>query len=543
MVWPNWTLRRDKNIEMTHQGSFARESVKANVDQRLTDSSVLMGGPMDLGDSVGEDSLADLRLDQVIKAVAGEDDERELISDMLSRTVKDAAAVRYRQEVFADLEDTRLFSPVEVFCAQMRQVLSHLRQLAKMRSRHQAAGWFLDAAVVYCEAVRSLAASLDNAPVTATALLAFRDYLTVYLASAEFAGLASETAGLRDELSRVMYLVKVRGPRIEVSRYDGEPDFSAEIEAAFERFRQGAVKDYQVTYRIWPGMTHLAERILDQVARLFSAEFGALSGYCERHSRFPDAKIVRFAREVRFYLAYLDYVRPLRSAGLSFCYPEVSASSKRIFARDTFDLALAARLARAGSRIVPNDFELTDAERVIVVTGPNQGGKTTFARTFGQLHHLAAVGCPVPGSAARLFLPDLVLTHFEREEDARNLIGKLEDDLLRIQKIFQAATPDSIVVLNEVFASTAASDAAFLGREVLAKIAELDLLCVYVTFLDELASYGDTVVSMVASVDPVDPAQRTYKLVRKPADGLAYALAIARKHQVTYDQLRRRAAR
>ena len=503
-----------------------------------------MSGLMVLGDSVGdEDSLADLRLDQVIKAVAGEGDERELISEVLSRPVRDAAVVRYRQEVFADLEDTRLFSPVGVFCAQMRQVLSHLRQLAVMRSRHQAAGWFLDAAVIYCEAVRSLAASLDDAPVGASALLAFRDYLTDYLASAEFIGLASETAGLRDDLSAVRYLVKVRGPRIEVSRYNGEPDFSAEIEATFERFRQGAVKDYRVTYRIWPGMTHLAERILDQVARLFGAEFGALSGYCKQHSGFPDAKIVRFAREVQFYLAYLDYVRPLRSVGLSFCYPEVSATSKQIFARDTFDLALAARSARAGSPIAPNDFELADAERVIVVTGPNQGGKTTFARTFGQLHHLAAVGCPVPGSAARLFLPDQVLTHFEREEDARNLIGKLEDDLLRLQRIFQAATPDSLVVLNEVFASTAASDAAFLGREVLAKIAELDLLCVYVTFLDELASYGDTVVSMVAAVDPADPAQRTYKLVRKPADGLAYALAIARKHQVTYGQLRRRAAR
>jgi len=370
--------------------------------------------------------------------------------------------------------------------------------------------------------------------------LAFRDYLASYARSAHFLSLLSQTNKLKADLETVEYCVLLKGSGFTVRKYEGEANYSAEVELTFAKFKQGASKDYLVKFSASADMNHVEAKILEFVAKLYQDIFVDLDEFCTRNRNFIDSTIAVFDREIQFYVAYLQYAAALKRAGLHFCYPRVSNATKEVYDYDGFDIALARNLVAENSSVVSNDFDLKGRERILVVSGPNQGGKTTFARAFGQLHYLASIGCPVPGREAQLFLFDRLFTHFEKEEKVENLRGKLEDDLLRIHDILSSATPRSIVVMNEVFTSTTIQDETFLSTKVMQKIIELGLLCVWVTFVDELASFGPQVVSMVSTVVPENPALRTFKILRRPADGLAYAMAIVQKYGLTYDAIRKR---
>lgn len=508
-------------------------------------SSILSDGPKlpaGLYPPQEPDYFADLNLDQIAETLYGGREQYDL-APVFYRALGDVDAIQYRQDVLKDIERGALAEYLNVFAQRMRTMRYQLHRSEKLQHRYQREGWFLDAVSTYCEAVGDLARGTGLGSMQSRGLLAFHSYLSSYAEATEFTSLRAETLAVMKCLAQVEYCINIRGSRVTVRKYDSEVDYTADVLATFERFKEGEAKSYLIDLPEYDDMNQVETRILDLVVRLFGEVFVSLDDYCLRHRDFLDETIRVFDREVQFYLAYLDHMRPLKAAGLRFCYPLVSKSSKDVMARDTFDLGLANKLVPRHLEVVPNDLHLTGPERIFVVSGPNQGGKTTFARTFGQIHHLASVGYPVPGSDARLLAFDQILTHFEKEEDLGDLKGRLEDDVVRIRDLLRKATATSIFIMNEIFTSATVDDARNLGAVVIERITELGALGVYVSFIDELSVLNDATVSMVSTVVAGNPAERTYKLIRKAADGLAYAAAIAEKYGLTYERLRERIPR
>ena len=482
--------------------------------------------------------FVDLNLDQVIDTITAGRQEYDL-KPFFYTSLNDIDTITYRHEIMRDLENKTLLENIKSFAQKMREMRRYLALIDTLYYKYHKEGWFLESVKIYCEAVTSLVHDLTLADLQSRGLLAFRGYMTNFAQSSHLTSLLEATKQLQADLSSIKYCVLINGDCVKVRKYESEIDYSADVEETFEKFKQGAVNDYRVKLAIGSGMNHVEAQILDLVARLYPDIFSTLDNYCGKNTNYPDEMIALFDREIQFYIAYLEYIAIFKRAELKFCYPRISKTCKEVSVYEGFDLALAYKLIKNAS-LVCNDFYLKGKERIFVVSGPNQGGKTTFARTFGQFHYLASLGCPIPGREAKLFLFDMIFTHFEKEENIRNLRGKLQDDLVRIHNILSRATSDSILIINEIFTSTTAKDAMILGKKVMEKISELDLLCVCVTFIDELASLNEKTVSMVSTIVPENPALRTYKIVRKPADGLAYAISIAEKYRLTYRHIKER---
>ncbi len=480
----------------------------------------------------------DLGLEPVVQRLTVGREEYDLLP-LFARIPPCASAVAYRQEICRDLERVEVRRAVDAFAQGMRAVREQLLRSQKLRNLRQAASWHLEAAGAYAATVTALAADLERADPRSRGLRALVDYLRNHLAGTGFREFARETSSLRHDLNEVTYSLFVRGSRITVAPFRRATEVRTYAAQLFDRFRSGDVTDPPVHYRERdPEMNHIEAQILEIVVRFQPELFARLSRYPHERPEFRDPVLVRFDREVEFYLAYLDLLVSLRAAGLEFCYPEVQDSPPEIYAEHTFDVALADRQVRERGTVVVNDFRLTGPERLFVVTGPNRGGKTTFARAFGQVHALGRLGLPVPGARTQIPWCDAIYTHFGREEHPEDLRGRLHDELDRFHEILARATERSLLVVNEGFASTTVSDGLLLGRRILDRALAKGTRGVYVTFLDELSTIGPSVVSMVATVSPADPTVRTYRVVRQPAEGRAYAVALAEKYGISYERLR-----
>jgi len=481
--------------------------------------------------------FVDLHLDQIVDAILATTKEYALDA-FFHAPLKSREAIGYRQDVMRDLAHVGLVRAIQVFAQRMRSTRMHLEHAGKCHYPYESRRWILGGGQVYCQAIEELTSFLVGHDLVSDGLRRIRDYLVDYIGSPAFIGLESDGSATLDGLRDIRYMTLFKDG-VTVRRYDDEMDYSDVITALFAKFRQKASTDYLASFAIHDTLNHVEAMILDRVALLYPDEFERLDAYCTAHAKFLDPVMIRFDREIQFYLGYRNYIEPIKLGGLAFNYPDVS-ESPAIYAKQAFDLSLAATRRDCLSSLVCNDVDLHGDERILVVTGPNHGGKTTFARMVGQLHYLACLGLPVPGENSRLLLFDQLFSHFEKSEDVASLRGKLKDDLFRIHAILAEATPRSVIIMNEIFSSTSLEDAVFLSERVMAAISDLDAVAVCVTFLVELTVFNEKAVSMVSAINPADPAVRTFRVERRPADGLAYALAVAEKHRVTHDWLLKR---
>jgi hypothetical protein len=188
--------------------------------------------------------------------------------------------------------------------------------------------------------------------------------------------------------------------------------------------------------------------------------------------------------ELGFYLGCLNLRDQLLGKGLPVCYPAPAPMrSDRFDARGLYDASLALTLE---GPVTGNDVSANGRE-LIMVTGANQGGKSTFLRSVGQAQLMLQAGMFAPAQELSGSVCSGLFTHYKREEDATMERGKLDEELDRMSAITDLIRPGGLLLCNESFASTNEREGSQLAREIIRALTEAGIRVVFVTHMYDLA--------------------------------------------------------
>ena len=188
--------------------------------------------------------------------------------------------------------------------------------------------------------------------------------------------------------------------------------------------------------------------------------------------------------ELAFYVGCLNLYAPLAQIGEPVCFPACAPAGQRTLSfSGLYDPSLALSMGR---RIVGNDLN-ADQSDLVVITGANTGGKSTFLRSVGIAQLMMQAGMFVAAKAFSSEVCDGLCTHFKREEDTAMESGKWDEELGRMSEIVGRISSRSMVLCNESFGSTNEREGSEIAEQITAALVEKGVKVVFVTHLYEFA--------------------------------------------------------
>ena len=217
--------------------------------------------------------------------------------------------------------------------------------------------------------------------------------------------------------------------------------------------------------------------------------------------------------ELGFYIGSLNLRERLTAKGEPICFPvPASTGQARFAARGLYDACLALSLE---TRAVGNDVD-ADGRQLIMITGANQGGKSTFLRSVGLAQLMMQAGMFVAAESFTASTCTGVFTHYKREEDAMMERGKLDEELARMSGIADQITASGLLLCNESFASTNEREGSEIARQVIRALTEAGIRVVFVTHLYDLAERchaQNTGEALFLRVERRSDGRRTFRLL------------------------------
>jgi len=245
--------------------------------------------------------------------------------------------------------------------------------------------------------------------------------------------------------------------------------------------------------------------------RILATAAGSLAQAAEHILEFFTA--VR--TELAFYLGCLQLHDHFTARNLPVCRPDPRLAETRLTARGLYDPCLG---LRSPYPVQGNDLN-ADGKPLIIITGANQGGKSTFLRSLGIAQLMMQAGLPVAADSFSASTVAAVYTHYAREEDATMTSGKFDEELDRMSQIAHRIPPHSLLLCNESFAATNEREGADIATDVLFAFRRFGITVAFVTHLYELArrfEEQDSGTTLFLRADRSEDNRPSYRLHAAP---------------------------
>jgi hypothetical protein len=423
-----------------------------------------------------EESLVqDLELDRIFSAMAsGDPYVDKVVRDVVPHGLSSPAAIRYRQDVLRDFImnpdlSSELYgvcvrsveerkgnwgiwgrsstNPTSILSGSARELEMFVGMLKELRSIAESY-----AAKVHSEGVRQFIASLEE------------NLTDEYFATIE------------DHLQRLRFregvlMSAVLGP--DLSGRDFVLRRPTSTKATWrQKLGIGPKSGYSFTV---PPRDEAAAQALEN---LRARGVNQVANAVARSSDHVQSYFTLLQTELAFYLGCLNLRAALSDKGVALCFPDPSPTTPlELHASALRDPSLA---LQSKDPVFGNDLR-ADGKPLIIVTGANSGGKSTFLRSIGLAQLFMQCGCFVAAESFGASVRHCVFTHFIREEDASMTRGRLDDELARMSEIIDGIDAGGLLLCNESFASTNEREGSEIGRQIVRALLDSAVRVVYVT--------------------------------------------------------------
>ncbi len=472
----------------------------------------------------------DLNLDQILDKVSTEWGEE--IRSLYEVFPENRETEEYRREIYSDIKKDEVYSAMMGYYGKIKERKLFAERGEKAYETLQTQAWYLREACSYIDAMETLKEELEKAPLSSEGMKGLLAFIGECISGESYNRLKEEALALRNELAGFRVLITYEKERITITDGKGSGNFEDFMEGLFP----GHDKKFTNPFIDSEVFSNLEEEIIRLYRKKHKEFFKRLDKFFKNNHEYLHEGVEELEQEMVYYLAYAKFQKKMEERGFIFCTPVYS--EEKLMSTGLYDLALKLVNAEQGKDVISNEAYLGSGERFFVLTGPNQGGKTTYARSLGQMIYLGKMGLDVPAETAQLPYYSNLWTHFSVEESTESGRGKLMDELERLKPIMEKDQEGAFVVINELFTPAVNYDTNIMGKRVLEHLIGLNCRGIYGTHLIELASSYPEVVSIRANVDK--ELKQTYKIERSEAGEITGTDRQAYKYGLTYEQLKER---